>query len=112
MRPLELAKQYMDVIYGGESPELLNDLLSKDCQFEGPMYVFNSATQYIDSLQTDPPVNFDYELIESFENEKSACLVYQFKKTGISIPMTQVFEVVEGKISRILLIFDTAGFKK
>lgn len=102
----------MDVIYGGQSPDLLNALLSTDCQFKGPLYEFNSAAEYIDSLKADPPVDFAYELIEAFEDDQSACLVYLFKKSGISTPMTQVFEVVEGKISRILLIFDTAGFKK
>ena len=111
MGPLELANQYMDVIYGGKLPDLLHEILSKDCRFKGPLYEFNSAAEYIDSLKTDPPVDVDYELIEAFENDKSACLVYQFKKASISTPMTQVFEVVEGKISKILLVFDTAGFK-
>ncbi|MGD9385105.1 MAG: nuclear transport factor 2 family protein [Thioalkalispiraceae bacterium] len=112
MRPLELANQYMEVIYGEKSPDLLKALLAKDCHFKGPWYEFNSAAEYIDSLKKDPPADFNYTLIDAFEGDNSACLVYQFKKKGISTPMTQVFEVMKGKISKILLIFDTAGFNK
>lgn len=112
MKPLELAKRYMDILFTEQSPDLLRELLTGDCVFEGPFYTFNTAAEYIASLKEDPPTGFDYELIKAFDNDHSACLVYQFKKPGISIPMVQTFEVTNEGISRILLVFDTAAFSR
>ncbi len=51
-----------------------------------------------------------YKIIESFENDSCACLIYQFSKEGISVPMVQLFEIDDDKISKFVLIFDTAAF--
>ncbi len=110
MSPLELAHKYMEIFFSGGDIEELGHIFSKDFTFSGPFYEFDSAEAYLDSLRSDPPENFCYELIRSFENESSACLVYQFSKTGISTPMAQMFEVSNGKICKILLIFDTGPF--
>ncbi len=112
MRALELAQNYMEIIFGGGDLDRLNDLLSDDLSFEGPFYRFDTAAEYVDSLKTEPPQGFNYEMIQAFENGKSACLIYQFSKPGISIPMVQMFEVRDDRISRILLVFDTEPFKE
>ncbi len=49
-------------------------------------------------------------MIRSFEDKSGACLVYEFAKPGVCTPMTQLFEVRDGKISHILLVFDTGAF--
>ena len=112
MEPLRLANQYMEIFFGSGSIGSLAEILSEDCSFKGPFYEFDTAKAYLESLKSDPPVNVSYQIIDSFENEESACLVYQFYKPGISAVMSQTFKVTDGKISSILLIFDTAAFKK
>jgi len=112
MKPLELANMYMKVFYGGGSIESLKDLFSDKFSFKGPFYEFSSADAYIESLKSEPPKDFEYKIIEAYENDTSACLVYQFSKHNISTPMTQIFEVANGKISNILLVFDTAAFNQ
>ena len=111
MEPLKLANQYIDIFFGSGSIESLAEILSEDCAFRGPFYKFDSAKAYIDSLKLDPPENTSCKIIESFENENSACLVYEFTKPGVSTVMSQTFRVSNGKISRILLVFDTAAFQ-
>ena len=108
--PLKLANRYMEVFYGGEPIDNLTGLLSEKFSFEGPFHKFNSAFEYIESLKSDPPRESEYKIIETYENENSACLVYHFSKPGISTIMSQIFEVTNGKISKIILIFDTADF--
>lgn len=49
-------------------------------------------------------------IMHSYEDSTSACIIYQFSKPGITLPMTQLFEVKNEKISKILLIFDTGKF--
>ena len=110
MRPLALALKYMEIFYGGSDIEALRPLFAKDLTFEGPFYTFDSAEAYLDSLRKEPPEGLDYELLQTFEKESHVCLIYQFSKPGISIPMAQLFEIENDKISKIILIFDTGAF--
>lgn len=111
MTPLNLALKYMEAVFNNGNIDELKEILADDLRFSGPFYEFNSAIEYIDFLNADPPVGFRYELIESFENETSVCLVYQFMKDRVSTPMSQTFKIRDGKISSILLLFDSAALK-
>ena len=110
MKPMELALKYMEIFFSGENLEELGDLFAKDLTFRGPLYEFNSAEDYIDSLKSDPPQEFAYEILSSFESSSSARLVYRFTKPGVSTLMAQLFEVSDDKISKIVLVFDTSAF--
>ena len=112
MSPLNLAEKYMDILFPGSDPELLRPLLGKPFLFEGPFFTFETAEAYIQSLKADPPIDFSYELLKSWEDDSSACLIYQFSKPGISTPMVQWFEVNNSKIVKILLVFDSAVFSQ
>ena len=111
MTPIELALKYMELIFTNGQPSRLHDILAEDMQFRGPFYHFNKANDYINSLKMDPPENFKYEMIKSYSDETSSCLVYHFSKPGISTIMSQLFEVRSNKITRILLVFDSQVFK-
>ena len=111
MRPIDLANQYMDIFFGGGSPEQLHHICHPDMIFQGPFVQFNSAPAYIESLKNDPSREMSYQLLHSYEDESSACLIYQFNKGKLSTPMMQYFETNNGKISRILLIFDGRPFE-
>jgi hypothetical protein len=110
MSPLELALKYMKIFYSGKDLDNLYQLFSNEFSFKGPYFEFDSAEEYINSLKSDPPVDLEYSIIQSYENTTSACLVYQFLKSGVSIPMAQQFDVSNGKIDKILLIFDAGTF--
>lgn len=110
MKPLDLALKYMEIFYSDNDIEALGQILAKNFLFEGPFYQFDSAGDYLDSLRGDTREGLAYDLIKSFEDESSACLIYQFSKAGISIPMAQMFEIDGDKIGKIVLIFDTGSF--
>lgn len=111
MTPLDIALKYLDIFYSGKDISELSLLLADDLTFDGPLYKFNSANDYMDSLRKDPPQEMRFKLIKSFENKSYVCLIYQFSKPGISIPLAQMFKIDNNKICRILLIFDTKAFK-
>ena len=92
MKPFELALKYMEIFFNGENLDDLFQPFSENFSFEGPLFKFYSAKDYVNSLKLDPPKNFDYKIIRSFENESSTCLIYQFIKPVISVPMAQLFE--------------------
>jgi len=110
MTPLKLAQRYLDIFYGGGAIDDLRAILADDLSFRGPFYRFDSAAAYIDALKSDPPEASSYQILASYEYDNSACLIYQFSKQAITTPMAQTFELVDGKIARILLIFDSAVF--
>jgi hypothetical protein len=109
MTSLELANKYMEIFYGGALDEL-HQLLAEQFSFKGPLFEFNTASEYIDSLKSSPPENFEYEIIESYEKGNSVCLVYNFIKPGVTTIMSQSFKIMDNKISEILLVFDTGVF--
>lgn len=102
----------MDCVFKTGNLEELRNILSDDLQFRGPYVNFNSADDYMNSLRKDPPENFEYEMIKNFTDKTSACLIYQFSKPTISTTMIQTFETTQGKICRILLVFDTSAFQQ
>jgi len=110
MKPLDLAFKYMEIFYSDSDIEALGQILAKNLTFEGPFFQFDSAEDYLDSLRGDSREGLSYDLIKSFENESSACLIYQFSKPDISIPMAQMFEIDGDKIGKIVLVFDTGAF--
>jgi hypothetical protein len=111
MKPLELALQYMHLVFLKGDFDALWNILGLDLKFRGPMYQFDSAEDYIKSMQENPPDRIEFELLQSFENESSACLVYQFSKSGVSTLMTQTFKTKDQKINEILLVFDRKDFE-
>ena len=110
MTPLDIALRYMEVFFAGGDIEALRPLLADDFRFEGPFYTFDSADAYIDALKADPPEDFAYTLINVYEGPSSACLIFEFSKPGIRIPMAQLFEIKDDRINKVLLIFDTGAF--
>lgn len=110
MKPLDTALKYMDILYSGKDIEMLRNILSEELIFKGPFFEFDTAEDYINSLKSDPPIGFKYELLYTFEESSVVCLIYQFSKPGIQTPMTQLFEFREDKICKTLLIFDTSQF--
>lgn len=110
MKPLDLALKYMEIFYSGKNIERLNQLFSDDFSFYGPLVQFDSAKDYVNSLINDPPDGLNCKIIKAFESDSSACLIYEFSKPGICVPMAQLFETKNDKISKIQLIFDSKAF--
>ncbi len=110
MEPLELVEKYMEIIFSEGSLEDLIPLLAADLKFKGPLFEFDSANDYVESLKSNPPVGFHHNPIKTFVNDSSVCIIYKFSKFEISTPMAQFFEIKKGLISSILLIFDRTDF--
>ena len=112
MIPLELATKYMACVFKSNDFEQLRYILEDGLRFVGPLYTFSSADDYVSALRDDPPVDFDYQIIRTYADKTSACLVYKFSKPGVTTTMVQTFETENGKIKSILLVFDTAAFRQ
>lgn len=107
MRPIELAAGYMAHYYGDQDWDALARLCDDQLRFEGPLHEYDCARDYLDALAADPPQDCRYRMLRTFEDDDGACLWYEFIGHGLSITMAQYFEVRNGKISAIRLVFDT-----
>lgn len=108
-RPIDLVQKYMDCFFGHSPLHKMRSLLAEDLIFEGPLHRSCSARSYLEALDSDPPSDVHYEIEEVYESENSVCLIYQFSKPGVATRMAQTFEIRDGKICRIRLVFDTRG---
>lgn len=109
--PRELALAYLDIFCDGTELERLRDLFAPDLRFSGPFVEFDSAGAYIESLLHNPPQDCRADILHVFEQENRVNLIYRFSRPGLSTLMSQVFEVRGGRITRIILIFDTGPFR-
>lgn len=109
-KPAELAQIYMESFFGQTPLENMEGILAENLIFEGPFHRSTSAKDYLDAIKENPPINVNYEMEEVFENENSVCFIYQFLKPGVKTRMAQTFEVYDGKIHKIKLIFDARAF--
>jgi hypothetical protein len=112
MSALGLALRYMEIFYSGKELDRLEEILHDTLQFRGPLYRFDSARQYIESLKNDPPTDCSYRILHAFEKDDTVNLIYDFSKSGITTTMSQLFKVVDNKIAHIELIFDSAVFAR
>ncbi len=110
MTSLDIALRYMDIFYSGRELERLYAIMADELRFDGPFFRFDSAHDYIASLLSDPPVKCEYRLLYSFEKGSMVNLIYEFSKPGIRTTMSQLFEVRDGNITSVLLIFDSGAF--
>ena len=106
MKPIDLALKYMEVFYESGDWEFLYEILDTNLKFIGPLFKFNNARDYVESLINSPPIGCSYQILYTFESEKSVCLIYEYSKRGITTLMSQSFWMSEGKIFKIILIFN------
>ena len=109
-KPLDLAESYMKSFFGQAPLEMMRTLFAVDLEFEGPLYKSSTAKEYMDKLREDPPTDAHYVMERAYEDENSACLIYRFSKPGVETRMVQTFEIADGKIRKIKLVFDTNAF--
>lgn len=109
-RPLDLAESYMKSFFGQAPLEMMSTLFADDLVFEGPFHKSYTAKEYLDSLRKNPPEDVHYVLEKAYEGRDSVCLIYMFSKPGVKTRMAQNFEIANGKICRIRLVFDTKAF--
>ncbi len=107
----QLASRYMHIVFENGDLDELYRILHPALQFEGPLFKFASAEEYIESLKNSPPDHFGYEMMHTFEHDTTACLIYRFTKPGVTTTMAQTFEVHHNRITHIQLIFDSSAFQ-
>lgn len=109
MQAKAIAIRYLELFCSGRVDEL-EPLLAPNLRFEGPFHRSETASDYLDALRKSPPKDCRFELLQSFEDQARTCLLFRFEKPEISVLMAQFFEVADGRITSMQLVFDGRPF--
>ena len=108
---LALARRYLALFESGVELERLLDLLHPALRFEGPLASFHSARDYVAALQADPPRGCRVHPLHESGDAHRACLFYELESGGARFPVAQLFDVEDGRITRIRLVFDASRLR-
>lgn len=106
MTKRDIAMEYLRCFCDGDIDGLAL-LLAPDLKFMGPLHIFTSSEQYLDSLRAEPPEKSRYEILSITENDDSIVVFYVYFKLKQVMVIAQLFNISNGKIDEILLVFDT-----
>lgn len=87
----------------------LPPLLAADLMFSGTFHTYGSASEYLDSLRSDPPEKCKYKVLSITEGEDSVAVFYEYQKPDRVMRIAQLFKIRNHKINEVLLVFDGRG---
>ncbi len=85
-------------------------LLAVDLDFKGPFHQFSLSADYVQSLRDAPPDQCAYHVLAVTEGENSVSIYYDYQKESGALTVAQLFGFTDGRISSMLLVFDTRSF--
>ena len=94
MNRREVSLEFLRAFCAGDI-ESLNPLLTDDFRFEGPFHRSDSRSEYLRTLQEDPP-----------EDGDDVCLFYEYSKPQGSVRIAQWNRFRGDKIAQMILVFD------
>ena len=106
MRNRDIVLEYLRCFCSGDIPGV-EAVLASEFRLAGPLFKFDSRDGYVESLKQDPPEPSRYEVIDIAESDAGISVFYEYKKESGEITIAQFFKLREGKISEMLLAFDT-----
>ena len=109
MNQRDIALAFLDHFSAGRIEELA-PLLATGLRFEGSLYRFNSAREYLAALRNDPPESCRYRIISVTEDEGQVAIFYEYEKPDGALTIAQLFTIENRRIAGITLVFDCSGF--
>ena len=105
----DVAMEYLRCFCAGDI-DGLSRLLAADLRFSGTFHTYASASEYLDSLRSDPPEKCEYKVLSVTEGEGAVAVFYEYQKPDRAMQIAQLFKIRDHKINEMLLIFDGRGF--
>ena len=102
-----IALDYLDAFCSGDLTAVAATLADA-FSLAGPLGTFDSKRSYIDALRRNPPQAGRLDVIEALEYGDKVAVFYRYLKPGGGRLIAQLFWLQDGKISKTLLVFDSA----
>jgi len=106
MLPVDTVMRFLKIFFSGNDYDDISYLLNNEFLYESPIFSTESAEEYINRLKNSPRIDSSYTILKIFNDSGFINIIYEYKKGEIATPVSQLFELKDGKISTILLIYD------
>jgi SnoaL-like protein len=95
----------------------LEDIITGDMTFEGPLMKFNGAKEYIESTKQFLQMHRATRMEKQFENGNDMCSIYEMDIATpagglITLEIVDWLQVVNGKVARQKIFYDPREFAK
>ena len=104
--PSEISIEFVSAFCAGEL-DSLEELLAADLRFTGPLFRCDCRASYLGRLYRDPPTPTSYRILRMFESPDGVCVLYEYGESKRPVLVSQFNRFFGGRISEILLVFDT-----
>jgi len=100
-----IALEYLRCFCEG-SIDGIESLLAPDLTFNGTLGEYQSATQYLNALRSDPPQKANCTILSITETDDSVAVFYDYHKPDRVITIAQLFTIRGHRIHEMLVVFD------
>ena len=109
--PQQTAEAYFEA-WSNKDFDGARSLLHDDVSFLGPFDTFDNADDLIQAITGLGQLIKGLEMRRVFTNGQDVCIIYDLvpNKAVASVPIAEWYQVRDGKISAISIIFDTGAF--
>ncbi|HEV8388099.1 MAG TPA: nuclear transport factor 2 family protein [Nitrososphaera sp.] len=95
----------------------LEDVITKDMTFEGPLMKFNGAKEYMESTKQFLQMHRATRIQKQFENGDDMCSIYEMDiatPTGgmLTLEIVDWLHTVNGKVAKQKIFYDPREFAK
>lgn len=112
MTNTETAQRFVQA-FTGHDVATMTSLLTEDFTFEGPMMQHDGRQDFLDSLSNCAGWKMSVEFLEALESDTQAVLLYRWSMhapVSQSLLMSEWYELRDGKICAVRLVFDSSQF--
>lgn len=113
MNTIELARDYLNLMYLTEEFDALYEILDVDFQFFSPKFCFTSAEKFVETMKSlaEEQTGYSYKIMEEYEKQNSACLIYRLTREYNQTVVAQVFHADNNLIQSVRQIYDVRSIE-
>lgn len=115
-KALETANRFYEITESKKGKGL-EDVITKDMTFDGPLMKFNGAKEYIDSTKQFLQMHRATRMHKQFENGNDVCSIYEMDVATpaggmITLEIVDWVQVINGKVAKQKIFYDPREFAK
>lgn len=115
-KALETANRFYEITESKKGKGL-EDVITDDMRFDGPLMKFNGAKEYIDSTKQFLQMHRATRMLKQFENGNDVCSIYEMDVATpaggmITLEVVDWVQIANGKVARQKIFYDPREFAK
>lgn len=115
-KALETANRFYEITENKKGKGL-EDVITEDMTFDGPLMKFNGAKEYVESTKQFLQMHRATRMLKQFENGNDVCSIYEMDVATpaggmITLEVVDWVQVANGKVAKQKIFYDPREFAK